>query len=126
MQKEGSWKEAVEIYSMQDKSRQEEFKAAQAERNLEIERLKRGALEENLRHQKGTFFTSSELFKINKNVFLLFSNINLEMKKVDHQNAMKRAEYEDQLRQQAKDRNMQRELDMQRKQEELKRRKFNF
>ena len=53
MQKEGSWKEAVEIYSMQDKSRQEEFKAAQAERNLEIERLKRGALEENLRHQKG-------------------------------------------------------------------------
>ena len=48
------------------------------------------------------------------------------MKKVDHQNAMKRAEYEDQLRQQAKDRNMQRELDMQRKQEELKRRKFNF
>ena len=46
------------------------------------------------------------------------------MKKVDHQNAMKRAEYEDQLRQQAKDRNMQRELEMQRKQEELKRRKF--
>ena len=48
------------------------------------------------------------------------------MKKVDHQNAMKRAEYEDQLRQQAKDRNMQRELEMQRKQEELKRRKFFY
>ena len=60
------------------------------------------------------------------NTFLVFySNLlNLEMKKVDHQNAMKRAEYEDQLRQQAKDRNMQRELEMQRKQEELKRRKF--
>lgn len=101
LQKEGSWKEAVEIYSMQDKSRQEEFKAAQAERNLEIERLKRGALEENLRHQK-------------------------EMKKVDHQNAMKRAEYEDQLRQQAKERNMQRELEMQRKQEELKRQTIIF
>ena len=72
MQKEGSWKEAVEIYSMQDKSRQEEFKAAQAERNLEIERLKRGALEENLRHQKGTFVLRSHLFKINKNMFLFF------------------------------------------------------
>ena len=62
------------------------------------------------------------------NTFLVFySNLlNLEMKKVDHQNAMKRAEYEDQLRQQAKDRNMQRELEMQRKQEELKRRKFFF
>ena len=62
------------------------------------------------------------------NTFLVFySNLlNLEMKKVDHQNAMKRAEYEDQLRQQAKDRNMQRELEMQRKQEELKRRKFFY
>ena len=48
------------------------------------------------------------------------------MKKVDHQNAMKRAEYEDQLRQQAKDRNVARELDMARKQEELKRREFVF
>ena len=46
------------------------------------------------------------------------------MKKVDHQNAMKRAEYEDQLRQQAKERNMARELEMARKQEELKRRQF--
>ena len=111
---------------MQDKSRQEEFKAAQAERQLEIERLKRGALEENLRHQKGTFFVKiSHLFKINKKYFLnFFLTLNLEMKKVDHQNAMKRAEYEDQLRQQAKDRNMQRELDMQSKQEQLKRRKF--
>ena len=53
LQKEGCWKEAIEVYTMQDKSRMEEFKAAQAERNLEIERLKRGALEENLRHQKG-------------------------------------------------------------------------
>jgi len=101
LQKEGCWKEAIEVYTMQDKSRMEEFKAAQAERQLEIERLKRGALEENLRHQK-------------------------EMKKVDHQNAMKRAEYEDQLRQQAKDRNVARELDMARKQEELKRQTVVF
>ena len=56
MQKEGSWEEAIKVYTLQDKSRQEEFKAAQAERQLEIERLKRGALEENLRHQKGTIF----------------------------------------------------------------------
>ena len=46
------------------------------------------------------------------------------MRKIDHQNAMKKAEYEDQLRQQAKDRNMQRDLELAKRQEELKRRKF--
>ena len=55
LQKDGSWKEAIEIFTLQEKSRQEEYKAAEAERKLEIERLKRGAMEENLRHQKGIF-----------------------------------------------------------------------
>ena len=50
----------------------------------------------------------------------------LEMRKIDHQNAMKKAEYEDQLRQQAKERNMQRDLELAKRQEELKRRKSTF
>ena len=48
------------------------------------------------------------------------------MRKIDHQNAMKKAEYEDQLRQQAKERNMQRDLELAKRQEELKRRKSTF
>lgn len=48
------------------------------------------------------------------------------MRKIDHQNAMKKAEYEDQLRQQAKERNMQRDLELAKRQEELKRRKIIY
>ena len=69
----------MEAFSKQEQSRQEEFKAMQKDRELEIERLKKNALSESFQHQK-------------------------EMKRHEHDLAMKKAQYEDQLRSVRKDR----------------------
>ena len=45
------------------------------------------------------------------------------MKRLEHENAMKKAQYEDELRSQRKDRDLQKELAAKQREEELKRRK---
>lgn len=101
MKREGAWKEAMEAFSRQEQSRQEEFKALQKERELEIERLKKNALNESFQHQK-------------------------EMKKHEHDLAMKKAQYEDQLRAERKDREIQKDLQKSAREEELRRETIMF
>merc|ERR1712168_19124 len=101
MKREGAWKEAMEAFSKQEQSRQEEFKAMQKDRELEIERLKKNALSESFQHQK-------------------------EMKRHEHDLAMKKAQYEDQLRSERKDREIQKDLAKSAREEELRRGKYYF
>jgi len=101
MKREGAWKEAMEAFSKQEQSRQEEFKAMQKDRELEIERLKKNALSESFQHQK-------------------------EMKRHEHDLAMKKAQYEDQLRSERKDREIQKDLAKSAREEELRRETIMF
>ena len=89
----------MEAFSKQEQSRQEEFKAMQKDRELEIERLKKNALSESFQHQK-------------------------EMKRHEHDLAMKKAQYEDQLRSERKDREIQKDLAKAAREEELRRGKY--
>ena len=89
----------MEAFSKQEQSRQEEFKAMQKDRELEIERLKKNALSESFQHQK-------------------------EMKRHEHDLAMKKAQYEDQLRSERKDREIQEDLAKAAREEELRRGKY--
>ena len=91
----------MEAFSKQEQSRQEEFKAMQKDRELEIERLKKNALSESFQHQK-------------------------EMKRHEHDLAMKKAQYEDQLRSERKDREIQKDLAKAAREEELRRGKFSY
>lgn len=101
MKREGAWKEAMEAFSKQEQSRQEEFKALQKDRELEIERLKKNAMSESFQHQK-------------------------EMKRHEHDLAMKKAQYEDQLRSERKDREIQKDLAKSAREEELRRETIMF
>ena len=101
LKQEGAWKEALTVFNSKEKTQQEEFKKLTEERKLQIEEIKLQALREE-------------------------SQRAAKMKEKEHELAMKRAQYEDQLREKRKEADLQKEIQAQQRIEQVKRGKAYY
>jgi len=101
LKKSGEWNASLEMMNLREKSLQEKYKVDVQERKLQIEQLKAQAMKEETKRMQD---------KIQK----------------EHELAMKKAQYEDQLRQKRKEYDLQKEVEAQKRIEEAKRETIVF